>query len=281
MSVKTGGRIMFVGDPKQAIYGFAGASCDSIDRIKDVAKASELPLSVCYRCPDNVLQLARRIVPHVETAPGKGDGVVEYFDREKVGSILGEGDIVLCRTNAPLLSLCYSLISAGVQARVKGRDIGKGLTKLIDKLAKKYKVTTIGHLEHAISKYLADYTAAVLAAGGDEDDARISRLGDQADCIRAIIDASDATTVDNLKSTIDELFSDAQASIWLSSVHRAKGLEADRVFIIRPEQLPPRWSKPGTWQYEQELNLKYVAMTRAKKELWVEDSADATWRFSK
>jgi len=87
--------------------------------------------------------------------------------------------------------------------------------------------------------------------------------------------------VDNLKSTIDELFSDAQASIWLSSVHRAKGLEADRVFIIRPEQLPPRWSKPGTWQYEQELNLKYVAMTRAKKELWVEDSADATWRFSK
>lgn len=52
----------------------------------------------------------------------------------------------------------------------------------------------------------------------------------------------------------------------LSTIHKAKGLENDRVFFLCPELIPSRFATQP-WQYEQERNLKYVAITRAKREL--------------
>src|SRR5690606_15419074 len=63
------GRMLFVGDASQAIYGFAGASADSFWRIKEITGATELPLSICYRCPSSHLDLARSIVPQIEARP--------------------------------------------------------------------------------------------------------------------------------------------------------------------------------------------------------------------
>jgi superfamily I DNA/RNA helicase len=44
-------------------------------------------------------------------------------------------------------------------------------------------------------------------------------------------------------------------------------LESDRVIILLPNKLPLCWKGQKEWQYQQEMNLKYVALTRAKKEL--------------
>ena len=56
--------------------------------------------------------------------------------------------------------------------------------------------------------------------------------------------------------------------VLLSSIHKAKGLEADRVFLIEPEGAPvPHPMAKQDWEIEQEWNLRYVAITRAKKEL--------------
>ena len=46
-----------------------------------------------------------------------------------------------------------------------------------------------------------------------------------------------------------------------------KGLEADRVWVIKPEVIPH--PKAKGWQLEQEYNILYVAVTRAKRELVV------------
>jgi ATP-dependent exoDNAse (exonuclease V) beta subunit len=53
----------------------------------------------------------------------------------------------------------------------------------------------------------------------------------------------------------------------LSTAHKSKGLEANRVLILLPNKLPLKWQNQLEWQMKQELNLKYVALTRARKEL--------------
>jgi len=66
---------------------------------------------------------------------------------------------------------------------------------------------------------------------------------------------------------IDRIFSDDVDGTIFSSVHRAKGLEADTVYIIRPDQLPLIRKNQSDWELGQEYNLKYVALTRSKNRL--------------
>ena len=56
-------------------------------------------------------------------------------------------------------------------------------------------------------------------------------------------------------------------AVMLSTAHKSKGLEANRVLILLPNKLPLKWPHQLEWQLRQEMNLKYVALTRAKKEL--------------
>ncbi len=74
--------------------------------------------------------------------------------------------------------------------------------------------------------------------------------------------------VDELCKKIEELFSTTKSGVTLSTVHKAKGLENDRVFILRPDLLPLKRENQQPWEKMQELNLKYVAITRAKKALF-------------
>jgi len=67
-----------------------------------------------------------------------------------------------------------------------------------------------------------------------------------------------------LENYIDSLCSDESSPITLSTCHRAKGLESDRIFIISPHDLPMVWRNQQGWQLEQENNLLYVALTRSK-----------------
>ncbi len=63
------GRMLFVGDPAQSVFAFAGADADSFWRIKARSNATELPLSICYRCPRSHLRIAQQIVPHIQPRP--------------------------------------------------------------------------------------------------------------------------------------------------------------------------------------------------------------------
>jgi superfamily I DNA/RNA helicase len=80
-----------------------------------------------------------------------------------------------------------------------------------------------------------------------------------------------STNIEDLKVKIRTIFTDEIKGIVLSTIHKIKGLEASRVFIIRPDLLPMKTIKG--WQQIQEKNLEYVAITRAKTELIY----DKTW----
>ncbi|MCZ2096879.1 MAG: ATP-binding domain-containing protein, partial [Anaerolineae bacterium] len=87
-------------------------------------------------------------------------------------------------------------------------------------------------------------------------------------CVASFEDARD---VDTLCARIEGLFDERRSQIRLATVHRTKGLEAERVFILRPDKLPLARPDQQPWQREQELNLKYVALTRAKQSLFFVD----------
>lgn len=270
-SCRSGGRMLFVGDRRQAIYGFAGADAYSFQNIVDDTRATVLPLSVCYRCPSNVLDVARDYCPQIEARPDAPAGVVRETERADFISEAHEGDMVLCRVNAPLLSLCFSLIAEGISAAVRGRDIGKGLCKVVDDVCK--TIPNFDGFRESLSEWQDDQCRFARERFSDEDaaEARCEYIGDQAECIRIVLARSEAKDADALKNAIEDLFDDDNPSVVLSSVHKAKGLEAERVFIVEPNRLRrPRAKLP--WMMEQERNLAYVAYTRAMAELvFIED----------
>lgn len=55
-------RLIAVGDPHQAIYGFRGANSDSMQRIEKRFSCKTFPLSVSYRCPKAVVREAQRFL---------------------------------------------------------------------------------------------------------------------------------------------------------------------------------------------------------------------------
>jgi superfamily I DNA/RNA helicase len=76
----------------------------------------------------------------------------------------------------------------------------------------------------------------------------------------------------DLKATIERMFGNTKpgerpTTIVLSTVHKSKGREWDRVYILGRDQLMPSRYARQDWQVQQELNLIYVAITRAKAEL--------------
>lgn len=248
----------------QAIYGFAGADSASFQTIIDTCDAAILPLSVCYRCPTSVLEIAREWCPQIEAREGAPTGAVRDLATADFISEAREGDLVLCRRNAPLLGLCFDLIAEGIPAVVRGRDIAAGLSKIVDKVAKGHAWSKF---DHELGAWESKQVASAFRRTKDRDRAaqKADQIADQAEAIRVIAARSQAPTAVALKQAIDDLFSDERGSVILSSIHKAKGLEAERVAIVEAERLP--YPARQEWQQEQEANLAYVAYTRAMSEL--------------
>lgn len=265
-SVKKGGRFIAVGDPKQSINGFAGADCDSFYKLKELANGNELPLSVCYRCGKNIVSLAKDIVPEIEAFENSCSGIVKTI---KSLDGLRAGDFILSRKLAPAVSLCFCLIANGKTAKVRGKDILEGLKELIEKS----KAKSFAHLFIFLEKEYEKTLKKVGNRGSKNPENSIQAITfrDRIECIKSV--AEQCSKFEDMDSKLSDLFTDYEDGryITLSTIHRAKGLEADRVFIILPNTLPLKWKGQKEWEKVQEMNLKYVAITRAKKELYFVD----------
>lgn len=267
------GRVIAVGDPRQAIQGFAGADNASFRNIITRTRATELPLSVCYRCPTSHLELARTIVPNIQAAPGASEGTVTNIDMTRFATMPRSGDLIVCRVNAPLVGAALKLIAKGIQARVRGRDIGKSLGKLAKDASKVEIDPTIEAqgwrvgFAKRLSKFVAIRTD--MLAQKKHTEAAIEALNDSAEALNVYLEGNPAiNSLEALTDGIEALFADAGAAVWLSSIHRSKGLEADRVFVLKPDKMRLSWKGQLAWQAEQEANLEYVGLTRAKKDLY-------------
>lgn len=246
------GRIIAVGDSKQAIYGFRGADPQAMQNVINAFQATILPLSICFRCAKNIVIKAQELVPHIEYSEDQNNGTVVSMDAQKYRREAINQDLVLCRTTAPLVQEALKMISMGKAAFVLGRDIGKDLIELYERLTKNepFSLEALALYETQQMERLKNKETILL------------RVQDQIETLRALYQAHSS----DLIKAINQLFVETSNGITYSTIHKAKGLEYDRVFIICPELLPhPKCS--SDWQIQQEMNLKYVAITRAKKEL--------------
>jgi DNA helicase II / ATP-dependent DNA helicase PcrA len=270
-SVNGTGRLLFVGDENQSIYGFSGADTQSMNKIIERTNAITLPLSICYRCPKSHIDLCASIIPGLEARENAPEGTIEHILREKLYSYVMPGDLILCRLNAPLVSTCLSLIREGVRAKVRGSEIGTSLVETINKLQKQYRDFCLELFIEIINNY-RDLQARMISKG-DDADMKIAALDDRIDTMKALHEGyceqnPGGGSIEGLCSYIENFFSDEQGSlVILSTVHKAKGLEENRVFILQPEKMPHPKAKPG-WQMEQEMNIKYVAFSRSKDALY-------------
>lgn len=259
--MKPSTRLIAVGDPSQAIYGFRGADSDSMQRIAKEFDCTELPLTVTYRCPTSVVEFAQQWVSHIEAAPAAPEGSVTSLGRSWDVKRFEANDLIVCRTTRPLIALAYSLIRAHVPARIMGKEIGQGLKALVTKMRAKGIDATVAKLH--------DYTAReVEKCIGKGQDARAEAIQDKTDAVLCIIDGLDENnrTVPALMAAIDALFADVANAVVLATIHKSKGLEAHRVYWLNSSACPASWARQP-WQRQQEKNLCYVAATRAKSEL--------------
>lgn len=303
-----GHRLILCGDPRQAIYGFAGADADSMprmarelgactcgaDRTGPSAVAHDvgcpahrgcnlLPLTVTRRCGKAIVDEARKLVPDFDAFETNGGGKISrlpYTDKnskltaeekkmnppDDYSRHVLDGDFILCRVNAPLVSQCFRFLKQGRRAHIQGRDIGQGLVKLVIKFGASDVVDLVKKLSNWHHGERKKENAK-----RNPNEARLIAIDDKHDCLIAFTEGM--TTVDDVVKCIESVFQDEEPSkprtgIRLSSIHRAKGLEAKRVFLLEPEgSTVPHPMAKSDWQRAQEWNLRYVAITRAIEEL--------------
>lgn len=254
------GRICIVGDDRQAIYGWRGADSESVDRLKAELNAGELGLTTTYRCGKAIVALAKKFVPDFECGADNSDGIIRRIKASDLVIQANHGDFILSRVNAPIVGIALDLLTNGKRARVAGRDIGAGLKVIIRKI----KARSVPEFLEGLAGW-SEREIKRLKAANRGDKAGI--VTDQAETLIAL--ARVAQNVNDIEAKIDMLFTDdglgAQGIVTCSSVHRAKGLESSRVFLLE-------WTfRSGAGNIEED-NLRYVAITRARHELiWVSE----------
>jgi superfamily I DNA/RNA helicase len=260
-------RMVVVGDNCQAIYGFRGADSDSLDRLKAELNATERGLTVTYRCGQEIVRVAQGWVPDFEAGPQNPEGTVRTLGREKLTESAQAGDFILSRVNAPLVSIAMSLLRSGKRARVAGRQIGKDLVAILKKMKANSVPQLLARIEAWSEREQSRQRAKMAVAVNGRREAILSKIEDivdQAEMLTALADG--ARNVEEIYTRAENLFSDdglgIAGVITCSSVHKAKGLEADRVFVLKDTLRETS---------QEECNICYVACTRAKSELvWVQ-----------
>ena len=276
-----GGRFCIVGDDRQAIYAFRGADSGSLDRLKLELDAAELGLNTTYRCGHAIVAEAARLVPDFQAAPTNEPGVISRATIENLFADVKPGDFVLSRKNAPLISIALGLIRRGKRAKIEGRDIGAGLKAIVNKLAK-------GPAASSTPKFLERLSTwrdkEVERAEKLKSDAKVEQVIDQYETLVALTDG--VTGIPELLLRLENLFADDAAAgpsqVVCSSVHRAKGLETETVWVLQDTLNPPvacvacrKRPKgctcpayvPDPLAAREEQNIEYVAITRAKSAL--------------
>ena len=250
-----GGRMCVVGDDRQAIYAFRGADSDSLSRLKKELKATQLKLTTTYRCGRKIVALAQTEVPDIVAGEGNGEGTITTLEADKLTAQAQPGDFILSRLNAPLAGFAMQLLREGKRAQIAGRDIGQGLKTLVRKLSK--GVYDVDTFLDRVDAWREKEVKRLLAL---KYETRAVLVEDQAETLYHLADG--ATTIVQIEGTIERLFDDCAPDtryVLLSSVHKAKGLEADKVFVLE-------WTfRRGKDQ--EENNIYYVAITRAKHDL--------------
>lgn len=246
-----------VGDRNQSIYGFSGAYSSSFDKFLEMGEVEELPLDICYRCATSIIDASNEVYD-----------VMEYGKEEKgiVGVVMDVNEIkgesmIICRNTSPIIKLYFSLLGIGMPVYIKGDDILTSITRFL----KPYLNYTVGGTKRELIYKLEDLQKDKT----EEGRMKVYMFKEQYSNFKALIAnmSTDYEIIKVLLEKIQNLFKVKEKAVMLCTIHKAKGLESDVVYILNENLIPSRFATSPE-QLRQEQNLKYVARSRAKKELY-------------
>lgn len=267
---KRGTRFVAVGDEAQQINIWAGSTEEAIDNFKKYPNTETYSLPISYRCPKKVIELAKQYSNNIIAKDDAIEGEVNYdvsmYEPKN-------NDMVLCRTTAPLIELHMNYLRCNKKSFIRGSEnikeryielINSASCELIDKNC----VTSDG-LVPRLYALLFDRIDKLQENGLNEMDAlthpSVLELYDDIEALTVLSEG--LTNTQELIDKINTVFmGDSDDAVVLSTVHKAKGLEADNIFIYYPSLMPLKLATKD-WEIKTERNLIYVAYTRAKKTL--------------
>lgn len=260
--------ITCVGDKWQAVYAFRGCLSDGLEKMQSRFDCEKLPLPVNYRCGRSHLRLVREIFPHINIEPHQNayEGQIRCITEKDFLSIFDSKSyddyFGICRKNAPLISYAINLLTNGIPAKVKDKNLGAKIVGYVQDICKttgtEYNAQTFAHV---ISRYEQLETERLNKYPDGEE--RIEVLSDLINSIVALFDAYKPTSIDGWKQIIDRIFDENDnQSVGLFTVHSGKGGEGRTTFIIYPHLMPMSHRKQSAEEAQQERNLLYVSLTR-------------------
>lgn len=274
---RMGTRMLFFGDKAQAIYSFSGADSEAFDKLRELEDTIQLPLSISYRCPKNIVEYVHYLVPTIEyDKKNKIKG--EIIENANLSDVK-DGDMILCRNNAPLAKIYIELLRNGVKTKILGKDYSANLSKTI-RNTKEELLNVDLSMQGVFSKLYDIFYDLVETTMHKqnitkEEALTSSSIISKLDEIKVLEILSEGlTTSKELQERIKDIFTDNKESgIILSTIHKSKGLESPNVYIACKSLMPSKTAKQP-WEIEQENNLIYVAYTRTKNNLGFLDETE-------
>ena len=266
--------VCVVGDDYQSIYGFTGASAEWLLGLPErFRQAHVVRLEQNYRSTPQVLELANRLVPKLggsaktlrATLPAGPEPIVRsnadvgarIVELAAAGVPLEE-QAVLVRTNARTTEFEEAFHDAGIPfqgASLLGRDAARQLLKVL----RDGDSTDVA----AIVRRAAEAQGWLQSPPDKLGDREQTRQADLARLVR-LAEQFEGTVEEFVASLHERFGASAGRGVHLLTLHRAKGLEFEAVYLPRLEEgeLPIRRA-----DVDEERRLLYVGMTRAKRHL--------------
>jgi len=273
-------RVIAVGDDDQNIYEFRGASSKFLEQFMAERKAAKHELIENYRSKNNLVEFSNGFVKKIRhrlketpiAAKQTDNGNIKLVRYQNgnlitplVHDILTTGlagtTCVLTKTNDEALQITGLLLKNGMQAKLIQSNDGFSLQKLLEV---RFLLNEIEKGDDV--KIISD---EVWANAKSEMRKKFQQSSKLEVCNNLIKQFEDSNSKKKYKSDLDvfvreskleDFYNENGETIFVSTIHKAKGKEFDNVFIMLEN------FNPATDEAKRQL---YVAMTRAKRNLTI------------
>lgn len=279
--IHAGARIVAVGDRNQSIHAFrSGVFYDALEVFAKTYELDVLPMTISQRSPQVGAKLASTLVPSFKSCEDaiageafcldddSSEGLYAYYaellksDQITIGNPL----LVIARANSTLIRHAMNFFVRRVPFYYRA-DVAKKLKSVLfdmRRLQTSQDKLTLGGL-------LDEWLYSNLRKVDKSRRSTIAYLQEVHACLQILVAPLPAdASVDDLERSLLNLTAAeskrGSTEIEFHTVHSAKGLEADHIFLARAQDFPHPMAAQA-WERKQEFNILYVALTRFKKRI--------------